>query len=215
MHHQHSDEDGDPHSPQDHFYWGHMEWIYTADDRRQQLDTYAKYVPDLMGDRFLRKLHRGEQWLFVWAAHVVLLTAIGFGAGFAFFDTAGAVQFGVQWFLWAVIVRTVYVWHITWLVNSASHRWGYRSYKTHDGSRNNWFVAVLTNGEGWHNNHHAAPRACSQGHRWWEIDLTFTFVRGLQLAGLAWDVVGVKVPKHIAEGRSGSELACDGEPPKS
>ena len=66
--------------------------------------------------------------------------------------------------------------------------------KTGDGSRNNWFVALLTNGEGWHNNHHATPRACSQGHRWWEIDLTYTFVRGLQLVGLAWDVVPVRVP---------------------
>ncbi len=200
MHHQHSDEEGDPHSPQDDFYWGHMGWIYTADPRRNSLDTYAKYVPDLMSDKFLRWLHRGEKWLWVWAAHVVLLTAIGFGLGFAFFSTtADAVQFGVQWFLWVVIVRTVYVWHITWLVNSASHRWGYRSYGTNDGSRNNWFVALLTNGEGWHNNHHATPRACSQGHRWWEIDLTYTFVRALQKVGLAWDVVPVKVPKHIRE----------------
>ena len=194
-----------------------MEWIYTADDRRQKLDTYAKYVPDLMSDKFLRWLHRGEKWLLVWAAHVIALTAIGFGAGFAFFDTTDeAVQFGVQWFLWAVIVRTVYVWHITWLVNSASHRWGYRSYGTNDGSRNNWFVALLTNGEGWHNNHHASPRACSQGHRWWEIDLTFTFVRALQLVGLAWDVAPVKVPAHIKDQRSGDlprEVKTTAPPP--
>lgn len=199
MHHQHSDDEGDPHSPQERFYWGHMEWIYTADERRQRLDTYARYVPDLMGDKFLRWLHKGEKWLLVWAAHVVLLTGIGFGAGFLFFEDAdAALLFGLQWFLWAVIVRTVYVWHITWLVNSAAHRWGYRSYETNDRSTNNWFVALLTNGEGWHNNHHAAPRACSQGHRWWELDLTFTFVRLLQLVGLAWDVAPVKVPKHIA-----------------
>ena len=89
------------------------------------------------------------------------------------------MQIGVQVFVWGVLVRTVYVWHITWLVNSASHRWGYRNYETSDRSRNNWVVALLTNGEGWHNNHHATPRACSQGHRWWEIDLTFTFVRVL------------------------------------
>jgi fatty-acid desaturase len=102
MHHQHSDEDGDPHSPQERFFWGHMEWIYTADPRRQKLDTYAKYVPDLMGDKFLRWLHKGEKWLWVWAGHVVLLTALGFGAGFLFFDTnTAALLFGVQWFLWA------------------------------------------------------------------------------------------------------------------
>ena len=109
------------------------------------------------------------------------------------------MQIGVQVFVWGVLVRTVYVWHITWLVNSASHRWGYRNYETPTSSRNNWFVALLTNGEGWHNNHHATPRACSQGHRWWEIDLTFTFVRMLQVVGLAWDVVPVRVPKHIQD----------------
>jgi fatty-acid desaturase len=202
MHHQHSDEEGDPHSPQNDFYWGHMGWIYTNDDRRKKLDTYAKYVPDLMGDKFLRWLHKGEKWLLVWAAHVLLLTGLGFGLGFLLFDTAPeALLFATQWFLWAVVVRTVYVWHITWFVNSASHRWGYRSYQTGDGSRNNWWVALMTNGEGWHNNHHASPTACSQGHRWWEIDLTFTFVRLLQLVGLAWDVKGVKVPKHITEGK--------------
>jgi stearoyl-CoA desaturase (delta-9 desaturase) len=207
MHHQHSDEEEDPHSPQENFFWGHMEWIYTADPRRNSLDTYAKYVPDLMGDRFLRWLHRGEKWLLVWALHVLVLTGIGFGLGFLIADTSErAIQIGVQVFVWGVLVRTVYVWHITWLVNSASHRWGYRNYETSDRSRNNWVVALLTNGEGWHNNHHATPRACSQGHRWWEIDLTFTFVRVLQAAGLAWDVVPVRVPKHIQDSvREGTE----------
>ena len=71
MHHQHRDEEEDPHSPQENFFWGHMEWIYTADPRRNSLDTYAKYVPDLMGDRFLRWLHRGEKWLLVWALHAL------------------------------------------------------------------------------------------------------------------------------------------------
>ena len=198
MHHQHSDEEGDPHSPRWSFFWGHMRWIYTADPRRNSLDTYAKYVPDLMGDKFLRRLHRGNTWLLVWAAHVVLFAAIGFGLGFLIADTTDrAIQIGVQVFVWGVLVRTVYVWHITWMVNSASHRWGYRNYKTDDRSRNNWFVALLTNGEGWHNNHHATPRACSQGHRWWEVDLTFTFVRMLQLVGLAWDVVPVRVPRQF------------------
>jgi len=153
-----------------------------------------------MGNKFLRWLHRGSKWLLVWAAHVVVLTALGFGAGFLLFtESANAIQFGVQWFLWAVVIRTVYVWHITWLVNSAAHRWGYRNYTTTDHSTNNWMVALLTNGEGWHNNHHAAPRACSQGHRWWEIDLTYSFVRGLQLVGLAWDVSPVKVATYLKE----------------
>jgi stearoyl-CoA desaturase (delta-9 desaturase) len=200
MHHQHSDDDDDPHSPQKSFFWGHMQWIYTADPRQRSLATFEKYTPDLITDPFLRWLHRGNKWVLVYFLHAVLIAALGFGVGFLIADTTErAVQIGVQVFVWGVLVRTVYVWHITWLVNSASHRWGYRNYDTSDKSRNNVVVALLTNGEGWHNNHHATPRACSQGHRWWELDLTFTFVRLLQQVGLARDVVPVRVPKHIAE----------------
>lgn len=209
IHHQHSDEAGDPHSPQQNFFWGHMEWIYTGDPRRASLSTFEKYVPDLLTDPFLRWLHRGNKWILVYVAHAVLIGLVGLGVGYLIAETpARAVQIGVQVFVWGVLVRTVYVWHITWLVNSAAHRWGYRNYPTSDQSRNNWFVAMLTNGEGWHNNHHATPRACSQGHRWWEVDLTFTFVRLLQLLGLAWDVVPVRVPKHIQE-KSREEPAAD------
>jgi stearoyl-CoA desaturase (delta-9 desaturase) len=194
IHHQKSDAAGDPHSPRESFFWGHMGWIYTHDAERNRLSTYEKYVPDLLTDPFLRWLHRGHRWVLVYAAHAAAIAAIGFGVGFAVMDTPeAAVQLGVQVFVWGVLVRTVYVWHITWAVNSAAHRWGYRSYETPDGSRNNWWVALLTNGEGWHNNHHAAPRTCSQGHRWWEVDLTFTFVRALEVVGLAKNVVPVKV----------------------
>ena len=104
--------------------------------------------------------------------------------------------------IWGVFVRTVAVWHITWSVNSLSHRWGYRNYETDEGSRNNWFVALITNGEGWHNNHHADPRAASHGHRWWEWDGIFQVVRVLKFVGLAKDVA---LPReHIAKlyGRS-------------
>ena len=200
IHHQHSDESGDPHSPQESFFWGHMEWIYTADPERNRLSTFEKYVPDLMTDPFLRWLHRGQKWVLVYLLHALLIAALGFGVGFLVADTAErAVQIGVQVFLWGVVVRTVYVWHITWLVNSAAHRWGYRNYQTDDRSRNNWVVALLTNGEGWHNNHHASPRACSQGHKWWELDLTFTFVRLLEVVGLAKNVVPVKVAAYKQE----------------
>jgi fatty-acid desaturase len=200
MHHQHSDENGDPHSPKQSFFWGHMQWIYTADPRQRSISTFEKYIPDLMTDPFLRWLHRGNKWVMIYFAHAFLIAALGFGLGFLIADsTDRAIQIGTQIFVWAVLVRTVYVWHITWLVNSAAHRWGYRNYATDDRSRNNVVVALLTNGEGWHNNHHATPRACSQGHRWWEVDLTYTFVRMMQLVGLAWDVVPVRVPKHIAQ----------------
>lgn len=200
IHHQHSDEPGDPHSPREGFFWGHVQWIYTADPRQRSLATFERYVPDLLTDPFLRWLHRGNKWVLIYLLHALVFAVLGLAVGFLVAETAErAVQIGVQVFVWGVLVRTVYVWHITWLVNSAAHRWGYRNYETTDRSRNNVLVALLTNGEGWHNNHHAAPRACSQGHRWWELDLTFTFVRLLQLVGLARDVVPVKVPKHIAE----------------
>ncbi len=207
MHHQHSDETGDPHSPRWSFFWGHIQWIYTADPRQRSLATFERYVPDLMTDPFLRWLHRGNKWVLVYVLHAVLIAALGLGLGLLIADTTErAVQIGVQVFVWGVLVRTVYVWHITWLVNSAAHRWGYRNYETADRSHNNVLVALLTNGEGWHNNHHATPRACSQGHRWWEVDLTYSFVRLLQVVGLAWDVVPVKVPQHLAGRRASGAL---------
>ena len=91
--------------------------------------------------------------------------------------------------VWGVFVRLVFVLHSTWLVNSASHMWGYRNYPTSDDSRNNWWVALLTYGEGWHNNHHAYPRMARHGHRWWEVDATFLTIRVLRALGLAWNVV--------------------------
>ena len=90
-----------------------------------------------------------------------------------------------------MIVRTVYVWHITWAVNSVTHLWGYRNYETGENSRNNWVVALLTNGEGWHNNHHQSQRSASHGHRWWEIDLTYWTILLLKKIGLAVDIVPV------------------------
>jgi stearoyl-CoA desaturase (delta-9 desaturase) len=170
-----------------------MQWIYTVDPRQHSLITYDKYVPDLVNDPFLRWLHRRHTWALVYIAHAILIGGIGFVIGFLFKDNlAAAALFGTQVFVWGVLVRTVYVWHVTWLVNSAAHRWGYRRYDTNDQSRNNFIVALLTNGEGWHNNHHAAPRACSQGHSWWEVDLTFTAVRLMRLSGLAWNVISVR-----------------------
>jgi stearoyl-CoA desaturase (delta-9 desaturase) len=86
-------------------------------------------------------------------------------------------------------VRTVAVWHITWSVNSVTHLWGYRNFPTRDDSRNNWLVGLLSNGEGWHNNHHAHPRSASHGMRWWELDVSYLSILLLERVGLAWDVV--------------------------
>src|SRR5262249_42779621 len=84
----------------------------------------------------------------------------------------------------------IYTWHVTWAVNSASHLWGYRTYDTAENSRNNWLFGLATNGEGWHNNHHADPRCASHGfHRWWELDVTYLTIRLGQWAGLVTDVI--------------------------
>ena len=100
-----------------------------------------------------------------------------------------AIQFGLSLLIWGVFVRTVVVWHVTWSVNSLAHVMGYRNYATSDESRNNWFVALITLGEGWHNNHHADSRSSRHGHRWFEIDLTFSVIQLLEYVGLATDVI--------------------------
>lgn len=103
-------------------------------------------------------------------------------------SAAEAALFGASVLIWGVFVRTVVVWHITWSVNSAAHLWGYRNYETGEQSRNNWLVALISNGEGWHNNHHADARSARHGHRRWEIDVVYASIRMLELVGLASNV---------------------------
>jgi len=102
--------------------------------------------------------------------------------------------------VWGLSVRTVVVYHVTWLVNSAAHTWGYRTYKTNDLSTNCWWVALLSFGEGWHNNHHAFPRSARHGLRWWELDLTYLTIRILEFLRIAGNV---SLP---AESKAGSAL---------
>ena len=131
----------------------------------------------------------GTLWRCVIASWAVFFLA-GFAAGMlGGTGVAEAARFGASLVVWGVFVRAILVWHVTWLVNSATHLWGYRTYDTNDDSRNNWFVAIVTGGEGWHNNHHADPRSARHGHQKWEMDGIFFIVRMLEAAGLAWDVI--------------------------
>jgi stearoyl-CoA desaturase (delta-9 desaturase) len=124
----------------------------------------------------------------------VVFFAGGLVAGLLLGDTLmDAVQLGASVWLWGVVVRTLIAWHITWSGNSFPHLWGYRNYDTKDNSRNNIIVAIITWGEGFHNNHHAYPNSASNSHRWWEVDVTYLILRLLVLLGLAWDVV---LPGH-------------------
>ncbi len=101
--------------------------------------------------------------------------------------------------LWGVCLRVVVGWHLTFLVNSATHMWGTRRFETSDDSTNSWWVALLTFGEGWHNNHHAHPTAARHGFRWYEIDINWYNIRVLQLMGLAKSVKLVKQPPNLGE----------------
>ena len=112
--------------------------------------------------------------------------------------SAGTLYTAWSFVVWGMFVRLVYVLHVTWFVNSATHLWGYRNYETTDDSRNLWWVGLLAFGEGWHNNHHAYQRMARQGHKWWEIDVTYWSICLLEKVGLAWNVVQGSAQAHPA-----------------
>ena len=185
QHHQFSDKDGDPHSPRDGFWWSHMLWFMPAVPRGQLDDHLRRYAPDLYKDRAMHVLHAMFLPMHI-VLGVVLLTV-----GWLGWDW----QTGMSFLIWGQFVRLVYVFHVTWFVNSATHVWGYRNYETSDNSRNLWWVGLLAFGEGWHNNHHAFQRMARQGHKWWEVDVTYWVILALEKTGLAWNVVK-DLPHH-------------------
>jgi fatty-acid desaturase len=177
-HHAFSDQEGDVHSPNKGFGWAHMFWWMTPDITSMHTpEYYQKWAPDLQRDPVHRILDR---WHFVFPILLgVGLYAVG----------------GMPWLVWGGFVRSVLVLHTTWLVNSATHIWGYRTHATRDSSTNLWWVALLTYGEGWHNNHHAFQTSARHGNRWWEIDMTYWTIRLMGLVGLAHSI---KLPKISA-----------------
>ena len=189
-HHQFADEQPDPHSPLAGFFWSHIGWILVHQPELSRLGIYERYAKDILRDRFYVALER-HNWL-IWIN--LLQMPMFFGAGFAVAwlsgeTAAAAAMTGLSILMFGVFVRTVLVWHITWAINSVTHVWGYRNYETDEDSRNNLVVGLISNGEGWHNNHHADPRSARHGHRWWEIDNTWLTIRFLERIGLATDVV--------------------------
>lgn len=191
LHHQHSDHEPDPHTPMCTWFWGHVGWLFIENRQLTSPETYDKYVGDMLRDPFYLKLERNLLYLWVYVIHALLFYFVGVGVGYLLKGTlAGAVQVGSQWLVWGVVYRTIYTWHVTWGVNSFAHLYGYRNYETRENSRNHWLFALLTNGDGWHNNHHADPRSAAHGfHRWWELDVTYLTIRVWEKLGLAWDVV--------------------------
>ncbi len=192
-HHQHSDHEEDPHSPLASLFWGHMGWLFEENPQFDNVATYDRYARDVFRDPFYLRLERNFGWLQMYAMHAVLYYLVGFAIGFLKPEGTwiAGVQFGLSLLVWGVLLRTVLVWHITWSVNSFGHVWGSRRYETRGNSRNNVVVALISNGDGWHNNHHADQRAASHGHKWWELDVTYLTLLGFRLCGLAWDLIPI------------------------
>lgn len=175
VHHQLSDHEGDPHTPREGTWWAHAGWIFFGQSLHSQAEGLARYSPDLTRDRFyvwLSKYH----WLTVIVSAVLL-----FGLGWALGGPVNAIGM----VLWGVLLRATIGLHATWLVNSATHLWGSRRFETRDDSRNSWWVALLTGGEGWHNNHHAHPVSARHGLTWYEIDPNYWGIWLLSKLGLA------------------------------
>ncbi len=167
MHHLYSDQQLDPHDSNQGFWWSHMGWLIF---RRPDMAEIPRFTKDIIDDPVYQFLEKNMILLQVALGVVLLLLG---GWSFVF---------------WGIFVRTVFVYHCTWLVNSATHKFGYRSHDSGDNSTNCWWVAVLVFGEGWHNNHHAYQYSARHGLEWWEIDLTWMTIQLLQALGLATNV---------------------------
>jgi fatty-acid desaturase len=182
IHHAHTEVEGkDPHTPRDGRWWAHMGWILTGTAQQHEDDVLMRYAPDLMKDRVHFWINR--LYYIPLVALGILLYAVG----------------GWPMMMWGVFIRVTVGLHATWLVNSATHLWGTRRFESDDDSTNNLLVALVTFGEGWHNNHHAHPRAARHGVAWYEIDINWWGIRTLQLLGLARDIKLINTTQRAAQ----------------
>jgi stearoyl-CoA desaturase (delta-9 desaturase) len=190
LHHQHSDDESDPHSPLVNLLWGHVGWVVVKNASHDRTFHYEHYCRDILRDPYYFWIECNLHWFWIYLAHAALVYVVGLAIGWsATGDWLLGVQFGASLLVWGVFLRTVLVWHITWAVNSFGHLFGYQNYETGDSSRNNVFAALISNGDGWHNNHHAFQRCAAHGHKWWEFDVTYITIRILERLGLATNVV--------------------------
>ncbi|NJP09426.1 MAG: acyl-CoA desaturase [Leptolyngbyaceae cyanobacterium RU_5_1] len=172
MHHTYTeDNDKDPYSAGRGFWWSHMLWLFHRRSEFFNYESYKRFAPDLARDPFYR-----------WLDRYFLLLQIPVGIVLYLFG-------GWSFVIYGLFVRIVLLWHSTWLINSATHLTGYRTHPSADNSRNLWWAAILTYGEGWHNNHHAYPNVAKAGWRWWEIDMTWWVILILKQLGIARKVV--------------------------
>jgi fatty-acid desaturase len=194
IHHRYSDLDGDPHSPQHEtgFWYAQLTWLWkTPPSRAENKRLYEQYVAQLGADGFLRASSRPSLLVGLHLVVIAFLYVVGavWESGWAMDALVRGWQMGLSCVVWGAFLRIICVLHATSLVNSAAHLWGYRNYKTPEHSRNNWWVAIVSLGEGWHNNHHGRPAAANQGfHRWWELDLSFCVLLLLGAVGALQDL---------------------------
>ena len=193
-HHRHSDTELDVHSPVQHgFLWSHMGWFLT----RAGFRTDRAVIKDLLRFPELRLIDRFDVLV-----PVALATGLFLLGGWLEEHHPELGTSGPQLLIWGFFVSTVVLFHATVTINSLAHRFGSRRFETGDDSRNNWWLALITFGEGWHNNHHHFPGSARQGFRWWEFDLTYYVLRLFALFGLVWDLK--PVPAGLARPARGA-----------
>ena len=188
VHHQYADTDKDLHSPRRGFWWSHMGW-FTCE---ASFDTQYHRIKDFSKFPELRFLNRYDMLIPVltgvtvfFIGHILYLIAPELGTS------------GLQLLVWGFFISTIALFHTTVVINSVAHVWGSQRYATNDDSKNNWLLALLTFGEGWHNNHHRWPTSARQGFFWWEIDITFYILKVMSWMGIIWDLN--PVPKKLLQ----------------
>ena len=177
IHHAHTETENDPHSPRDGTFWAHIGWLMQGTALSHDEVTMRRYAPDLLKDKF-----------HVFVSKYFFMTTL----------IVGVILFmigGWSMVLWGIFLRQVFGWHMTFLVNSATHLWGTRRFATDDDSRNNGLIAALTWGEGWHNNHHAHPRSARHGLTWKEVDINWIQIKLLEKVGLATRIYAFELEK--------------------
>lgn len=182
IHHKHTETENDPHTPRHEggFYWAQLGWMLRGTVQGHNEATVKKYAPDLLKDKFVVGISKGY-WLTSVAAGIILFLIGGFSM-----------------VLWGLALRVVIGWHCTWLVNSATHMWGTQRFtSTGDDSTNNAFIAMITWGEGWHNNHHAHPTSARHGLAWYEFDWNWVTIKAFEKVRLIRDIKTVDLQREL------------------
>jgi stearoyl-CoA desaturase (delta-9 desaturase) len=171
LHHRFSDGPKDPHSARlGGFWWSHVTHLFYHKEFEDNISEWSRYIPDMINHKYYHFLSKYN-----------FLIALSIAPILYYFG-------GWPFVMWGIPMRVALMLNVTWFVNSATHRWGYRNFETRDDSSNVWWVALLAAGEGWHNNHHAQSNCAAHGRMWWEFDLTWQMIKALEFMGLATNV---------------------------